>query len=246
MWTVERSRDFLVKEYPWFLSTYDNFRYPVQRIDSLRYFLIRHFGGIYIDLDNVRSVICQRRGFLTFGQGCLTSLEPLRYYPAWVVDGGRGALSNNVIGGEPGHPYWIMMSDSIISYAWNYPFPYITISYATGQWYETEIWEKYHSNLLQDQPSLTRVMMDGRLGASPWVFFTHTRGGTWDNWDNHLFHWIGDHVILTVTLGLAAFACVCRVIVRGTRQVAHCWRKSREIQYASLPTQNRGDCSRGS
>lgn len=53
LWNVERSRSFIKKEYGWFLNTYDNYRFPVQRIDALRYFLMRHYGGIYIDLDNV-------------------------------------------------------------------------------------------------------------------------------------------------------------------------------------------------
>lgn len=43
--------------YPWFLNTYDGYRFPVQRVDSLRYFLMLHFGGIYLDLDNVRLVL---------------------------------------------------------------------------------------------------------------------------------------------------------------------------------------------
>ena len=54
LWTAKSSRDFLEKEYPWFLKTYDTYPFGVQRVDALRYFLMRHFGGIYIDLDNVR------------------------------------------------------------------------------------------------------------------------------------------------------------------------------------------------
>nr|POE82348.1 mannosyl phosphorylinositol ceramide synthase sur1 [Quercus suber] len=53
LWTSKASRDFIELEFPWFLPTYDNFRFPVQKIDALRYFLMRHYGGIYIDLDNV-------------------------------------------------------------------------------------------------------------------------------------------------------------------------------------------------
>ncbi len=46
------SRDFIEKEYSWFLETYDNFKFPVQKVDALRYLLMRHYGGIYIDLDD--------------------------------------------------------------------------------------------------------------------------------------------------------------------------------------------------
>jgi hypothetical protein len=39
-------------------------------------------------------------------------------------------------------------------------------------------------------------MMDDRPGSAPSVFFTQERGGTWVNWDNWMFLWIGDHLIL--------------------------------------------------
>ncbi|KFY14982.1 hypothetical protein V492_02304 [Pseudogymnoascus sp. VKM F-4246] len=207
LWTEKTSREFLAKEYSWFLPTYDNFKYPVQKVDALRYFAIRHFGGIYIDLDN----------------GCTASLEPLRYYPAWVTDGGCGALSNNILGGEPNHPYWVLMTESIIPYAWNYPLPYLTISYATGQWFETEIWEKYHSQLPKDKPVLTRILMDGRPGASRWVFFTQARGGTWNNWDNLLFKWIGDNLVITIFVIIGFVASIAVTAINVVRIAKGPW-----------------------
>ena len=149
----------------------------------------------------------------------MSNLEPLRYYPAWVVDGARGALSNDILGGEPHHPYWVLMTDSIISYAWNYPLPYITISYATGQWFETEIWEKYHRQLPKQEPVLTRINVDGRPGAAPSVFFTHTRGGTWENWDNEVFKWIGDHLFISFLL-LAGLPISIVFTTRGFLKIA--------------------------
>ena len=105
----------------------------------------------------------------------------------------------------------MLLTASVVPSSWNYPFPYMTISYATGQWFETAVWEEYHRQLAQKPipPNvngtqiraaggrdgvLHRVMMDMRPGAAPWVFFTQGRGGTWDNWDNHFFAWIGQHV----------------------------------------------------
>ncbi|KAK4496743.1 hypothetical protein PRZ48_012726 [Zasmidium cellare] len=184
LWTPKTSREFIEREYPWFLTTYDNFKFLIQRIDSLRYFLLRHYGGIYMDADN----------------GCKTSLEPLRYYPAWVVDGGHGALSNDILAGEPEHAYWILMTDSLISYAWNYPLPYITISYATGQWYETEIWNKYFRQKVDDKPEPVRILTDGRPGAAEPVFFTYSGGETWHNWDNQMFGWIGQNLLFFIAI----------------------------------------------
>ena len=57
IWSAEDSRDFLAKEFPWFLPTYDSYPHPVQRVDVMKYFLMLHYGGIYIDLDNVSHLV---------------------------------------------------------------------------------------------------------------------------------------------------------------------------------------------
>lgn len=53
LWTDEKAREFIAKEYPWFLETFDNYPYPIQRADSIRYFVLSHYGGVYLDLDDV-------------------------------------------------------------------------------------------------------------------------------------------------------------------------------------------------
>ena len=54
LWTDAKSREFIATEYPWFLATFDNYSQPIQRADAIRYFVLSHYGGIYIDLDDVR------------------------------------------------------------------------------------------------------------------------------------------------------------------------------------------------
>jgi len=207
LWTEQSSRDFIQTKYPWFLKTYDGYQLPVQRVDTVRYFILRYYGGIYLDLDN----------------GCLENLEPLLYYPSWTTDGGRGALSNNILGAAPNHPFWILLTDSLIPYNYNYFFPYITISYASGQWFETSIWQRYHAALPPpssgEENRLYRIMMDDRPGTEPWIFFNQMRGGSWVNWDNRMFLWIGDHLILlglvvVGAVGLVGWGCM-RICGRG-------------------------------
>lgn len=48
---------FIAAEYPWFLETFQNYRYPIQRADAIRYFVLAHYGGTYIDLDDVRRIL---------------------------------------------------------------------------------------------------------------------------------------------------------------------------------------------
>lgn len=53
LWTDAKSRELIATEYPWFLATFDHYTQPIQRADAIRYFVLAHFGGIYIDLDDV-------------------------------------------------------------------------------------------------------------------------------------------------------------------------------------------------
>ena len=61
LWTDEDNRNFIKNNYPWFLKTYDSYDINIKRIDAVRYFLLHHFGGVYIDLDFI----------------CLKKLDPL-------------------------------------------------------------------------------------------------------------------------------------------------------------------------
>ncbi|KAH6850616.1 nucleotide-diphospho-sugar transferase [Chaetomium sp. MPI-CAGE-AT-0009] len=219
LWTEKASRDFIETEYPWFLRTYDGYRYPVQRVDAVRYFIMMHYGGVYMDLDN----------------GCKANLTPLLYYPVWVTDGGRGALSNNILGARPNHPFWHRLTLSLLPYDWKWPLPFVTIMYASGQWFLTAMWEEYHALLpkpadgQQHEHRLYRIMMDMAPGADPWVFFTHQEdgGGTWNNWDNTLFASIGDHLLLFFTVLFVAIGLVSWVGLR-------CLRKYRRGGYSRL------------
>jgi inositol phosphorylceramide mannosyltransferase catalytic subunit len=66
---------------------------------------------------------------------------------------------------------------------------------------------------VSEENKVYRVMMGMDEGAARWVFFTQGRGGTWDNWDNRFFSfvgndlvpWVGGHVVfLSVVVGVVA------------------------------------------
>jgi hypothetical protein len=91
LWSDQALRDFIAAEYAWFLPEYDSYPRPIERVDAARYFVLYHYGGVYLDLD----------------VGCARSLEPLR---AAVSVPGKGAMfpatepcgvSNDVIFSAP-------------------------------------------------------------------------------------------------------------------------------------------------
>ncbi|KAI0972465.1 nucleotide-diphospho-sugar transferase [Xylaria arbuscula] len=224
LWTSKASRDFIEDEFPWFLESYDSYRYPIQRVDVIRYFALRHFGGIYIDLEN----------------GCNLNLDPITYLPAFTTFGGHGTLSNNIIGGEPNHPLFFLFSESLMSWNWNWILPYVTVSYASGQWYVTAMWEKYHRLLAADGivqgfggdgwATLQYISMDMRPGApDPYLFWNQQHGGTWDNWDSPWFGWLGNNIKLVLS-EVAAGIFVLAMSITGCIICCRCLRRRRTMR----------------
>ncbi len=54
------------------------------------------------------------------------------------------------MGGQPNHPWFVLLTENLRPYNWNWFLPYIIISYTTGQWFVTAMFEKYHSLLRSD------------------------------------------------------------------------------------------------
>lgn len=141
------------------------------------------------------------------------------------------------MGGAPQHPFFHLLTEELLRYKWNYILPYVMISYQSGQWFVTAVWERYHALLSGDWEDgdgtvdgfegngyapLHRVLMDGRPNTDPWVFFTQTRGGTWANWDSDMFNWIGKNIIaillgVVAVVGALIFCCTLCLRRRGRR-----------------------------
>jgi mannosyltransferase OCH1-like enzyme len=46
LWTDENAPQFVEEHFPNFKQTWDNYRYPIQRIDALRYMVLYEYGGM--------------------------------------------------------------------------------------------------------------------------------------------------------------------------------------------------------
>ncbi|KZF21317.1 glycosyltransferase family 32 protein [Xylona heveae TC161] len=173
LWTDKKSREFIATEYPWFLETFDNYEYPIQRADSIRYFVLSHFGGIYIDLDD----------------GCNRRLDPLLSYPAWVRRTLPTGVSNDAMGAVPQHPFFLTVIDSLQKYNRKWPLPYVTVMYSTGPLFLSVIWEEYIRWGTSDEGRV-RVLMPDEYNKHSWSFFSHHRGSSWHGKDAQLIFWV--------------------------------------------------------
>ncbi|CRG82976.1 Mannosyl phosphorylinositol ceramide synthase SUR1 [Talaromyces islandicus] len=191
LWTDEKSREFIAAEYPWFLDTFDGYKYPIQRADSIRYFVLTYYGGTYIDLDD----------------GCNRRLDALLAYPAWLRRTVPTGISNDAMGSVPQHPFFLRVIESLQEYDHHWLLPYITVMYSTGPLFLSVIWKDY----MQDSPSETsrvRVLMPNEYKKYPWSFFTHHTGNSWHGKDAHFIFWMGQHWMFITFCGfcLAAVA----------------------------------------
>lgn len=51
MWYEEEADKLIRQEFPQYYPMWKEYSFPIQRVDALKYFLLYHFGGIYMDMD---------------------------------------------------------------------------------------------------------------------------------------------------------------------------------------------------
>jgi mannosyltransferase OCH1-like enzyme len=125
-WTDEMNRAFIKQHYGWFLDTYDGYEFNIQRADAIRYFLLTHFGGVYVDLDNecFKSI----EG-LVRAEECFFALEPDTHARSHQVE---RIISNALMGAIPNHPFFAAIMKDLLFYKSTRNKRNETILYTTG------------------------------------------------------------------------------------------------------------------
>jgi mannosyltransferase OCH1-like enzyme len=106
LWTDKDNRDFIKEEYPWFIPTYDNYDVNIKRVDAVRYFLLYHYGGIYIDLD--MTTIRSLDGLIKGEDGTAVFGYQLRDTEA------DGSIANAFMASPPKHILFDMIINSLV------------------------------------------------------------------------------------------------------------------------------------
>lgn len=176
-WDDESAQKFMSSHYPWFLQRWLNYKYPIQRADSLRYFLLHHYGGIFLDLD----------------LECLRSLGPLRQFPVVNIAAVPAGISNGFMMALPQHPFLGQVISALALYdrTWFW-IPYAAVMFSTGPMFlsaEHARFTTYHSpGSSASAPSL--AVLDNpyhRLsGPVKTPLFRHLGSSSWHNDDAKL------------------------------------------------------------
>ena len=196
LWTDASSREFIAEHYSWFLDTFDNYTYPIQRADAIRYFVLYHFGGVYIDLDI----------------GCLRPVDPLLIYPVILPKTIPVGISNDLMFAERHHPLLEQTIHNLINFDHSWVLNYPTVMFSTGPMFLSAQYGLYvaaHRNTaFQDIRILPKALYgkNAKEDEAPHSFFSHFYGSSWhaddaafigflSSWGKFLM-WIGLAVLI--------------------------------------------------
>ena len=142
LWTDRDNRALIEEHYPWFLPVYDAYPKPIMRVDAARYFILKHYGGIYVDLDFecLRSIypLLRRRQLVV---GCEPPQHHENKYLRQQLRQFDKLVCNAFIASAAGHPFWDHVTDMLVKCA-----QYTDVLECTGPIFFTRACNTYSGN----------------------------------------------------------------------------------------------------
>jgi mannosyltransferase OCH1-like enzyme len=169
LWSDASSRKFIAEYYPWFLSTFDGYVYPIQRADVIRYFVLHRFGGIYMDLDI----------------GCRRNMDPLLYFEVILPQTIPVGVSNDLMFAEKNHPFMDLVIHNLITFDHTYGTNYPTVMFSTGPMFlsaQYGLWPKDVSEGMERQVRVLPRRWYGKNAPPSQMtdsYFDHYYGSSW-------------------------------------------------------------------
>ncbi|KAF4969426.1 hypothetical protein FSARC_3357 [Fusarium sarcochroum] len=191
LWTDELAREFLSAEYPWFLETWDNYPFPIQRADAIRYFVLHHYGGLYLDMDTV----CHKPFPMDqIDNGILDN----SLFQATLPTG----ITNDIMISTARHPAFasaisLLPTFHRLTRLWARLQPYAAIMISTGPLFITLATADY----LYGEASLPSptVQVINQTDLTPYI--TDLQTATWHGTDAHVLKWLADKPLIWFVLG---------------------------------------------
>ena len=133
LWNKKTCRDFIKEKFDWFLPIYDAYKYHVQRADSIRYFILYKYGGIYsdIDLEPIKCITPLLEKYKN--KGCILYRSP-----------NSDMLTNDFMISKPKNIFWKKMIYELINkHSFSSISKHLTIMYSTGPLLLDDVYEVF-------------------------------------------------------------------------------------------------------
>jgi len=184
LWTDKMIRDYIMLGYPQFLKLFDSYKYPIQRVDMIRYFILKDFGGIYSDLD-------------------LYPVENLDKYfktnnDIYLVFSGNtyGSVTNSFMASKKNAPLWDEVLNNLHNkLPWFCIIKHAKIMFSTGPQFLTNVVKKY-SNVVGLLPSNRFMAYNSNEDFT--IIKKHAiliplEGKSWNSIDSHILNKINKY-----------------------------------------------------
>jgi mannosyltransferase OCH1-like enzyme len=174
------------------LKVWDNYPFPIQRADAIRYFALYHYGGIYLDMDTICHEVfpTDRIEIHNITHNCL--------FEGTLPTG----VTNDIMISSPRHPAFERAINLLpVSYSltwwWAKLQPYAAIMSSTGPLFVSLAVADY----LFEQSSLPSptVQVIAPAGLTPYISDLQT--ATWHGWDAHALKWLSNKPFVWFALG---------------------------------------------
>lgn len=189
LWTDADAVHFIEEHYPWFLPTFLAYPYQIQRVDSIRYFILYHYGGIYMDLD----------------MGCRKRIDFMRQYNFTAPLTYPGGVSNDVIAAVPGDAYLHQVISNLRYWNKWMVIKYIQVMFSAGPMFLTTQYSLYRNKagIAVIPPALY-----GKYDLSGDPYFYHLHGSSWHEGDAAFVFWLDKYKMLLISAGIILAATI--------------------------------------
>jgi mannosyltransferase OCH1-like enzyme len=207
LWTNENATAFVSENYPHLLQTYLSYPQTISRTNILRYLLLEHFGGVYLDLDLY----------------CRAKLDSLLFLP-WLTPGAHPTGINNAfILSKPHHPFLAeKLIPSIAYHNLRWPLPYVDNMLSTGCMLFSSMYAQWGGRDLYILGGGTKHFLKGHA-VTP--LFEHFGESSWHSWDAQMFLFVGKYGLLI--LGCAAVLVAVATLVNRRNRLQKPFQKSK-------------------
>ena len=132
-WSAGDVIQLLEASYAWFLPTYHSYPYNIERADAARYFIIQHYGGIYLDMDEISVVPITD----------IIQHNTLGHYDCVIPEGTPSGVTNYVIMCKKQSRFMQFLTSRLIQKSGWYGIPYATVMWSTGPRFMSGVYDQY-------------------------------------------------------------------------------------------------------
>jgi mannosyltransferase OCH1-like enzyme len=168
LWTSKEIEPFLVQEYPWFVETYLAYSYLSQKVDAARYFIVYHYGGVYMDMDFIVNV-----SFVEIYDKYTVRNYECAFPATWP-----SGISNALFACNKHSRFMKFVTSNLQNSDRWYVLPYATAMWSAGPRFLTKCMGAY--------PDQSKTIFVLPIYYFTSVYFTHLHGSTWHRWDAKL------------------------------------------------------------